>query len=1377
MSVLAALSSIPSTSYSHPIEAPPANAHKLNPYLPLPASTSPTVLFTNATFLHSIPTSSLNKTVVHVFDAEEIVSPKGANAVSLISRSAQGAYDHALLALRLAQDEDAVVYHFIPSGLEGEIQEAEDVSAWLSGSLGTPKIAQGEEAEVSSEARLATAFDAISLSLLKFTRRPQRPFIHNKAESSRLVVNFLPSAVEAENVVEVVLAIPAPKEKLSSSLAGVKEVVVVEAGSGKYGPSWASVVDALEESDVSIRSVLVGASASSSEITSAISGEAPITRVGKPLSYSIPSKSVAIPSPEAAYTELLAASPSPLEILNDPRHLATNESTSPLYAFGKAVAIRRDRARLVELAKKVLKGANTKPAVHEALSAWLLVRDEKKGAAEAGQKVEAAIGSAEGEEKEIVELGKKGLWEKRALWIVISNSWAADLASSGLHHALASGLDINLLVYETAASPFSPNAPAQPPKERKKDLALYALNMGDVYVASVAVYADYAGVLNAMREAETYSGPGLVLAYLPWGEKEDGQAVSATEKAGALERLRETKRAVSGGWWPMFRWNPSAADDKRFSLDSSYVKAALSEFLDRQSHLSQLTLATPAIDSSVTASAGTDLVAARKEKARKAYDALLNSLDGPGLLVLVASDGGNAEKLAKRLVGRAKMRGVGASLRVLDEVAENAVETLSQEANVLFITSTAGQGESPLNGREFTKALGKISSSEELKETKVAVFGMGDSHYWPRPEDAGYYNKPARDLFPKLMSVGCQELLPLGLGDDSDPDGVQTAYKPFEAALWRALGVDSVEVVEEKEEVVANEHIKIASDYLRGTILEGLEDKSTGAISASDAQLTKFHGTYMQDDRDIRESLKAQGLEPAYSFMIRVRMPAGVCNAQQWLEMDAIADEHGNSTFKLTTRQTFQFHGIIKSHLKKAMQAINKSLLDTIAACGDVNRNIQCTVNPALSKTHETVYNFAKDVSEHLLPSTNAYHEIWLDKKKVSGDAVQHLSADHEPLYGPYYLPRKFKIAVAVPPDNAVDVFTNDVGFIAIVENGEVVGYNVSAGGGMGVTHGNKKTYPRLGTVLGFITPEEGKKVSESIMLVQRDNGNRQDRKNARLKYTVDRLGFPKFKSLVEERWGQKFAPARDYHFDSNLDHYGWQQGHDGKWHFTMFIENGRVEDNAKHQFKSGLKDIAKVHKGTFRLTANQHLILSDIAPEDLDEMKRLLNKWGLDHIDHSGVRLSSSACVAFPTCGLAMAESERYLPVLIDKVEKICEEAGIRNDALVMRMTGCPNGCARPWAAEIAFVGKAPGAYMVMLGGSHLGTRLNKPFLESATEPEILAVLKPMIKRWALERHEGERFGDWTIRAGYIKPTTEGMNFWDDSFPSQQVQAPAIAA
>jgi len=935
MSLLTSLANLPSTSYSHPISSRPESSQKLNPYLPLPSAST---LFTDETFIGSLPPASASS-VIHVLGAQTISIPRGDDKLVLISREAQEAYDHALVALKVARS-GSTVYHFIgSSALEGSVQELSEVESWLD-THDSPALNGQSDEERDAAEEVVHRYEAAALSLLKLTRRAQRPFVPHSAESSRVIVNFLPSSTDlsGQNVLDITVASPLPCDKIRHAVKGNEEVVVLEGGSGKWGASWAAIVDALDGMETPIRSVLVG---SNGDVKSALSSSATISRTGSALAApTIPSTSVAVPTAENSYTELLHTSPSPLEILNDPASLAASESTSPLYAFGKAVAIRQERQRLIELAKTVLKAPNTKQEVHETLGQWLLVREEQ-GSSSAGEKVEAALGEgSSSDEKELLALGQRGHWTKRSLWIVISNSWAQDLASSGLHHALASGLDINLLVYETQPSPFSPLAGEQSKRERKKDLALYALNMGDVYVSSVAVYADYAGVINAMREAEKYSGPGLVLAYLPWGEKEDGESVGQGEVAGPLERLRETKRAVSGGWWPMFRWNPSLEDDKKFTLDSPAVKAALTEFLDRQSHLSQLTRATPALDSTLTSSKGSDLVAARKEKARKAYDALVNSLDGPGLLILFASDSGNAEKVAKRLISRAKMRGVAASIGVLDGIATSIVDSLSAEKNVVIITSTAGQGEAPQNGREFFKALSKLSAAEveeAMKETKVAVFGMGDSNYWPRKEDYVYYNKPAKELAPKLADLGIAELQPLGLGDDSDPDGFQTGYKPWEATLWKSLGVDSVEVAEAVEETVANEHIKIASDYLRGTILEGLADTTTGAIGASDAQLTKFHGTYMQDDRDVRESLQAQGLEPAYSFMIRCRMPAGVCTAQQWLQMDAIADEHGNSTFKLTTRQTFQFHGIIKKHLKPAMQAINKALLDTIAACGDVS--------------------------------------------------------------------------------------------------------------------------------------------------------------------------------------------------------------------------------------------------------------------------------------------------------------------------------------------------------------------------------------------------------------------------------------------------------
>lgn len=849
MALVQALAGLPSPTYTHPIaSASSSSAAKLNPYLPLPPADLPPSLLTDNTFLPSLPRTTYG--VVHVLGAEVVNPPRSDRSLVIISRSAQEAYDHALLGLKVAKDEKIAVYHFVsPSALEGAISDLPEARAWLDGEIASPKLNGDQHANGNGESaddHLRQAYDASSLSLLKLTRRAQRPFTHRSSESSKLVINFLASPVEGENVLDIALVSPLPKDKIASAAKG-KDVVVIEGGSGRFGSAWASVVDALEGEESTARSVLVGSGVSSSEITSAVRSDSPVSRLGKEIvANSIPSSSIVIPSAESTYTTLLNSSPSPLEILNEPSHLLANETTSPLYAFGKAVAIRQEREKLIELAKSVVKASSTRSAVHEALSQWLVVRDEA-GAIEAGKKVESAIGSsASGEEAEILRLGQNGHWEKRALWIVISNSWATDLASSGLHHALASALDINLLVYETSPSPFSPNAPVQQPKDRKKDLALYALNMGDVYVASVAVYADYAGVINAMREAEAYPGPGLVLAYLPWGEKEDGQTIGGDERTGPLERLRETKRAVAGGWWPMFRWNPLLADEKRFTLDSAHIKTVLSEFLDRQSHLSQLTLATPSIDSSITSSAGTELVAKRKEKARAAYDALVNSLDGPGLLVLFASDGGNAEKVAKRLVSRAKMRGVAATIKVMDEVAATVSDVFAEEKNILLITSTAGQGEPPQNGREFFKAVGKMQSSDAFAETKFTVFAMGDSKYWPRKEDYIYYNKSGKDLFAKLSSYGIPELAPLGLGDDSEPDGYMTGYKPFEASLWRALGVDSVEVAEAQEETVANEHIKIASDYLRGTILDGLADQSTGAIGASDAQLTKFHGTYMQ---------------------------------------------------------------------------------------------------------------------------------------------------------------------------------------------------------------------------------------------------------------------------------------------------------------------------------------------------------------------------------------------------------------------------------------------------------------------------------------------------------------------------------------------------
>ena len=605
----------------------------------------------------------------------------------------------------------------------------------------------------------------------------------------------------------------------------------------------------------------------------------------------------------------------------------------------------------------------------------------------------------------------------KANWIVGSDAWSYDTGLSGLQTLLSTGVNCNLLIIDT--SPY----PAPKTLQRKKDVGLYALNYGNAYVASIAVYGDYSQTVRAILEAEKFKGPSVVMAYLPGGED---------DSAMALDVLKSTKRAMESGYWGLYRYDPSKPEADQFSLDSVKIKQDLADFLDRQNLLTQLSNRLPAYDVPAT-SLGKQAKEAKLLQAKAAFERLSGALaSGPSLLVLYASDGGTAEKLTKKFAGRAKARGVNARVAVMDEFAGENFESLKEqkEDNVVFITSTAGQGEFPLNGRQFWKSVQAVRKGGEnapdgsdgaWSVVKFAVFGLGDSHYWPRPEDAGYYNKSAKDLDKKLSTdMGAARLVEsIGLGDDQDADGYMTGYKVWEEKIWQALGVSGVDIVEAEPEPITNEHIKIASNYLRGTIKEGLSDSTTGALAESDGQLTKFHGIYQQDDRDIREERIGQGLEPAYSFMVRIRMPAGVCTPQQWLAVDAISDKRGNSTFKLTTRQTFQFHGIFKANLKPAIQEINKAMLDTIAACGDVNRNIMCSCNPSLGPLHSQIADFAKRISEHLMPRTNAYAEIWLDKKLVAGDAVK----DTEPLYGPYYLPRKFKIAIAVPPTNDTDVF------------------------------------------------------------------------------------------------------------------------------------------------------------------------------------------------------------------------------------------------------------------------------------------------------------------------------------------------------------------
>ena len=559
-----------------------------------------------------------------------------------------------------------------------------------------------------------------------------------------------------------------------------------------------------------------------------------------------------------------------------------------------------------------------------------------------------------------------------------------------------------------------------------------------------------------------------------------------------------------------------------------------------------------------------------------------------------------------------------------------------------------------------------------------------------------------------------------------------------------------------------NEIIKESSRQLRGTIAEGLADVSTGAISEDDGQLTKFHGTYLQDDRDLRPERAKKKLEKAYSFMIRLRVPGGVVTPVQWLALDQIAGTYANGTLRLTTRATFQFHGIIKSNMLRTMQAIHAACLDTLAACGDVNRNVMSAANPYLSKSHQEAYDLACKISTHLLPKTGAYHEIWLDGEKVK-DKSGAAAADEEPIYGVHYLPRKFKTVVAVPPDNDVDIFAHDLGFIAIIENSEVIGYNVTVGGGMAMTHGETDTFPRTADVLGFCTPEQAVDVAEKVVTVQRDWGNRELRKRARLKYTIEDRGLSAFRAELEKRLGHQLGKPKSFAFETTADVIGWRQGADKKWHLTLFIENGRVKDRTGHTLRSAMREIAETHACEFVLTSNQNLILANITAEARPQIEAMLKAHGVRIATSSGLRRNSMACVALPTCGLALAESERYLPDLISALEDVLDKAGLRDADIVMRMTGCPNGCSRPYLAEIGLVGRAPGLYNLYLGGAFDGTRLNKLYAQDVDTAKILKLLDPLIMKYANERNDSERFGDFVIRAEFVTATPAGNRFHKD--------------
>ena len=552
----------------------------------------------------------------------------------------------------------------------------------------------------------------------------------------------------------------------------------------------------------------------------------------------------------------------------------------------------------------------------------------------------------------------------------------------------------------------------------------------------------------------------------------------------------------------------------------------------------------------------------------------------------------------------------------------------------------------------------------------------------------------------------------------------------------------------------ANEGIKENSDFLRGTISESLLDDSTGSIPASDAQLTKFHGTYLQDDRDKRMSLIKEKKEKAFSFMIRVRVPGGVCTPKQWIGIDDLSDKFADGTLKLTTRQAFQLHGILKRNLKQTMKEINDTLLDTLAACGDVNRNVMSPANPFESKLHVQALDIAQQIHDHLTPQTSAYAEIWLDGEKTAiGES------EVEPIYGKTYLPRKFKIAVALPPRNDVDVFSNCLGFVGIPDGEKIIGYNVLVGGGLGMTHGKTATFPRLADVIGFCKPEQVVQVSEEVVKIQRDHGDRSDRRHARLKYTIEDHGVEWFKEELNKRLGWNLEPTKDFYFESTTDRYGWNEDSDGHWTYGLFVEGGRLRAKAKE----AVRLIAEKIDCEFRLTANQNLVIARVSPESKLEIDKIFKEYEVtDSLSLSALRLNSIACTALPTCSLALAESERYLPSLIDELDGIIGELGLRDESIAIRSTGCPNGCGRPYLGEIGLVGKAPGKYNLYLGAGLDGMRLNKLYRPAIPHEEIISELRPVLEDFSKHRLESETFGDFCIRKEYVKETGQGSDFHD---------------
>lgn len=940
--------------FSLPFGADPGSTlsrHASSNLLSYTASAHPELL--NRLLVH-LPEFASAALVLHVSiqdDLSDVLVLRSTVPFFLFSRTAQQAHDNALLASRLARLERKPVLHVF-ADVEGETEEVsnERVASFLleeSQAIVNGHVLPSDEYVPA----LFESYSSAAASTSALLKRSIRAFGEHGSSEPHTVIFTLgrPSfSFDLEGIlfVDVSLVNPLPPvqivERIPPSATRVLVVEQVRRWSTKWTPLYLEIVSAIQQDEreeyPNVHSAVLedDSSIHPSDILKLVqhaSAESPSKRLQ--LGISSPSSQTPVVAPhvpkhESSYLKILnQLFGERLQIANSPDLVPSQGqlATTPEFALGRIQGELELRTELVAAVKELLQDTTVSPELHGLLSKWLLAKDDATKSTQLGLDIVKAleIGAASGAAADRV-LALRSHLPALSRWILGSDAWSYDLGASGLHHAIASKLNVNILILDTV--PYSSRNVVDP-NRRKQDVGLYAMNHGDVYVASVAVYSSYSQVLHALLEADKFDGPSVILAYLPYKSEDDP----------ALELLKETKLAVDAGYWPLYRWDPSKEEQGKepFTLDSDAVKNDLQQFLDRQNHLSQLVRSKPQIAAEIVGSLGESVKEARRKKAQQSYAELLTAIDAPPLLVLYASDGGKAEKVARRLATRGKMRGLSTTVSTMDSIS---VEDLAKEEYVAFITSVAGQGEFPQNGRTLFKALNGLAARGEkpLTNVKYTVFGMGDSHYWPRPEDAHYYNKAGKDLDARLEQLGAQRVAEIGLGDDQDADGPETGYKLWEPRVWKLLGVDAVEVREAEPEPITNEHIKVASKYLRGTIAEGLEDNSTGALAPSDTQLTKFHGIYQQDDRDIRDERQAQGVEPAYSFMIRVRMPGGVCTPQQWLAMDQIADEHGNGSLKITTRQTFQFHGVIKRHLKKAIQDINRSLLDTLAACGDVNR-------------------------------------------------------------------------------------------------------------------------------------------------------------------------------------------------------------------------------------------------------------------------------------------------------------------------------------------------------------------------------------------------------------------------------------------------------